>query len=240
MPRTLPLLQLTRVLLISLIFFHPIRLATAAGMVPETSVIIVLEEQREATIRVKNTDAHAALLLTSIITRPEETDVLLVATPPVARLEADETQLVRFLLQTQTPLKVQRLHRVVFEGIQPKNPDPGVRLNMNVRQNLPVIIHPKGLALERQPWTLMRWSLRGGQLHVENPSPYVVRLAQAVELLPSGGRITLAHSYILPGQQFSFPIDTKQAAAIQEVRISPATVYGYTVATFVAPVGNEL
>lgn len=222
------------------LIFTSIKNVHAAGMVPETSIIIIYEEQGEATIRVRNTDTQAALLLTSINTIQEESDVLLVATPPVSRLEPDETQLVRFILQTTEPLKEQRLQRVVFEGMQPKNTASGMRLNMNLRQNLPVIIHPKGMVLERQPWTLLQWSIRDQQLHVENPSPYVVRLGQSVELLPTAGSVRLNNSYVLPGQKFSFPLDAKQAATIKEVRLSPATVYGYSVATYIAPLNKQI
>lgn len=225
-------------LLIAAALTHPFQHVRAAGMVPETSVIIVREEQGEATIRIRNTDEQAALLLTSIITLVENPEVLIVATPPVARLEAGETQLIRFLLKNDKPLKVQHLQRVTFEGIQPKDPLLGVRLNLNLRQNLPVIIHPKGLVLEREPWKLLRWSIGGGLLKVDNPSPYVVRLGQGIELLPGGGSVMLANSYVLPGQQFSFPL-TGPAAEAMEVRISPATVYGYSVDTYVAPLLKE-
>lgn len=220
--------------------FTFIKNVQAAGMVPETSVVIVYEEQGEATIRVRNTDTQTALLLTSVNTIQEESDVLLVATPPVSRLEPDETQLVRFILQTTQPLKEQRLQRVIFEGMQPKNTAPGMRLNMNLRQNLPVIIHPKGMVLEREPWTLLQWSVRDQQLHVENPSRYVVRLGQNIELLPAAGAVRLNNSYVLPGQKFSFPLDAKQAAATTEVRLSPATVYGYSVATYIAPLSKKI
>ena len=67
--------------------------AHASGMLPETSVVIINEADGEASMNVKNTDANATLLYTSIQNLPEDKENLLVVTPPVARVEPDETQL---------------------------------------------------------------------------------------------------------------------------------------------------
>ncbi|PIF78760.1 P pilus assembly chaperone PapD [Variovorax sp. 54] len=172
----------------------------AAGMLPETSVVIVNESDGEASINVKNTDAKPALMFTSLTGIPGDDETLLIVTPPVARVEPGETQLVRFLLQTHQPLRTQRLRRVIFEGIPPKNKEPGIRVNMNVRQNLPVLIHPKGLAQDDQPWKRLKWSAGADTLRVRNDSPYVVRMAASVQLLPSTATVELPRPYVLPGE----------------------------------------
>lgn len=203
----------------------------AAGMLPETSVVIVNESDGEASINVKNTDAKPALMFTSLTGIPGDDETLLIVTPPVARVEPGETQLVRFLLQTPQPLKTQRLRRVIFEGIPPKNMAPGVRVTMNVRQNLPVLIHPKGLAQDDQPWKRLKWSVGTDKLRVVNDSPYVVRLAASVQLLPSTTTVELPRPYVLPGEtvEVAVPAAAKGAAT---VRLVPATVYGFTVASY--------
>lgn len=89
----------------------------ATGMQPETSVVILYEAEGETSINIKNTDGTAALLYSSIENIPEDTESLVVLTPPVTRVEAGETQLVRFLRQGGEPSKNQRLKRVIFEGI---------------------------------------------------------------------------------------------------------------------------
>ncbi|WP_447775344.1 fimbria/pilus chaperone family protein [Variovorax boronicumulans] len=203
----------------------------AAGMLPETSVVIVNESDGEASINVKNTDAKPALMFTSLTGIPGDDETLLIVTPPVARVEPGETQLVRFLLQTRQPLKTQRLRRVIFEGIPPKNMAPGVRVTMNVRQNLPVLIHPKGLAQDDQPWKRLKWSVGTDKLRVVNDSPYVVRLAASVQLLPSTTTVELPRPYVLPGEtvEVAVPAAAKGAAT---VRLVPATVYGFAVASY--------
>jgi P pilus assembly chaperone PapD len=94
-------------------------------------------------------------------------------------------------------------------------------------------MHPKGLAPNRTPWTDLQWSLQDAQLTVRNDTPYVVRLGQEVQLLPAGGRAMLPRTYVLPGEQISVAVP---AAAATQVRFQPATVYGFAVPHYDAPI----
>jgi P pilus assembly chaperone PapD len=210
--------------------------AQADGMVPETSVVIIHEAEGEAAVSVTNTDSSLALLHVTLEDIPEDTEPLLVVTPPLSRVEASKSQLVRFILQSQQPLQTQRLKRVIFEGMpqgRPATEAGHARVGVTVRQNLPVIIHPKGLAPNRTPWTGLTWSLNDGTLQVRNDTPYVVRLAQELRLLPGKGRAMLPRTYVLPGESLSVPAT---GGAASTVRLQPATVYGFAVAAYEAPI----
>lgn len=61
-------------------------LTMAAGMVPQTPVVIVDEALGEATLNVKNSDEQPALLYSTIEHIAEDDEPLLLLTPPVARL----------------------------------------------------------------------------------------------------------------------------------------------------------
>ncbi|KRA01265.1 fimbria/pilus chaperone family protein [Achromobacter sp. Root565] len=211
--------------------------AVAAGMQPETSVVILNEGEGETSINVTNTDNLASLLYSTVEDIPEDTETLVVLTPPVARVEPGETQLVRVIRQDGAPSKTQRLKRVVFEGIPMRpNADGKSTVGVTVRQNLPLIIHPKGLERDREPWKLLKWSVSDGRLQLVNDSPYVVRMAQEMTLQPSGELLTLPKTYVLPGETLSVPIKGK--AKDISVRIQPATVYGYAVDSYEAPIGT--
>ncbi|MDY7584360.1 MULTISPECIES: fimbria/pilus chaperone family protein [Pseudomonas] len=212
--------------------------AHAAGMIPETSVVILNEVNGEATINIKNSDSRPALLYSQILPVENDDENLIVLTPPVARVDPGETQAIRFLLQTTEPLKVQRLRRVVFEGIPPKDDSAGVRVNMNVRQNLPVIIHPKGLAMDKEPWRRLKWSIQNSKLQVTNPDAYVVRLDQAITLMPSNSIVQLPRSYLLPGEVVTLDVPSDTLNTLKDIILSPATVYGYTVDKYTAPVSR--
>ena len=210
--------------------------ARADGMVPDTSVVIVNEADGEASVSVTNTDNKLALLHVTLEDIPEDKNTLLFVTPPLTRVEASKSQLVRFILQTDKPLLTQRLKRVIFEGIpQGKAPAEAgqARVGVTVRQNLPVILHPKGLKPNRTPWTDLQWSLKDGQLTVRNDTPYVVRLGQELHLLPSAVNAMLPKTYVLPGEHIS--VSVPEGAATQ-VRFQPATVYGFAVPHYEAPI----
>lgn len=212
--------------------------AEADGMVPNTSVVIVNEADGEASVSVTNTDSTLALMHVTLENIAEDPEPLVFVTPPLSRVDASKTQLVRFILQTEKPLLTQRLKRVIFEGIPQGKPaaEAGqARVGVTVRQNLPVILHPKGLAPNRTPWTELQWSLSEGQLTVRNDTPYVVRLGQEVRLLPAAGSAMLPKSYVLPGEHISISVP---AAAATHVRFQPATVYGFAVPLYDAPISS--
>ncbi|MEI7409911.1 fimbria/pilus chaperone family protein [Pectobacterium aroidearum] len=209
--------------------------AHATGMLPESSVVIVEGSDGEGAINLKNTDAFPVLLLTTLQDIEHDQEKLLIITPPAARVEPGKTQRVRFMLTTKTPLKTEHLKRVIFEGVPPQEKDGNV-VRMTVRQNLPVIIRPAGLARDEAPWKRLVWSLKEGKLSVHNPSPYVVRLGVGVTTLPNRSNWMLPHAYILPGQQLTLTSEVKQTSGVaNRVQISPATTWGFTVDSYEAP-----
>ncbi|MFJ4064838.1 fimbria/pilus chaperone family protein [Pseudomonas sp. NPDC089996] len=209
--------------------------ALADGMIPETSVVIVNEADGEASIRVRNDDSRVALLVASIEDIPEDDEPLLFLSQPAWRVEAGREQVVRFILRTDVALATQRLKRVIFEGVPEGKGDGSSRVGVSIRQNLPVLIHPKGLALDRTPWTRLHWSLHGRELRVENPSPYVVRLAQELLLLPAQHVALLPRPYVLPGESLVVSRQLPEGLPSERLRLMPATVYGYAAEPFEAP-----
>lgn len=200
----------------------------ADGMLPETSVVILYEEQGEATINIKNTDAAPALLHSVVKNVPEDVEPLLIVTPPITRVEAGETQLVRFIATLKAPLKTQRLKRVTFEGIPQARTAGGATIGITLRQNLPLILHPRGLPRHDAPWELLTWQRTGDRLTLHNDSAYVVRLAPDVLLLPQRAMATLPRTYILPGEVLAAKAEGP-LGSLTEVEIQPATVYGFSV-----------
>lgn len=144
-------------------FFLPAVLF-ADGMRPDTTVIVLHEAEGEVSINVTNTDSSPALLHSVIEDVPEDTEQLIVVTPPVTRVDAGERQMVRFLSIGTEPLKTQRLKRVSFEGIPQAQPGSGATIGISLRQNLPLILHPKGLPKNDAPWELLTWHLQANVL----------------------------------------------------------------------------
>ncbi|MDD0977577.1 fimbria/pilus chaperone family protein [Pseudomonas fontis] len=208
----------------------------AAGMLPETSVLLINAADGEGSITVTNSESEVALLHTSLDNLAEDTEELLFVTTPIARVEPGEKQLVRFIVQSDTPITTQRMKRVIFEGIPPAK-DGRNAIRMNVRQNLPVIINPAGLASMNDPWTLLKWSVEGGSLVVRNDSPYVVRLGNQLLLLPAQLSVQLPRTYVLPGQVHTVELPVGfNVVANSKVRLFPVSLYGFQVDAYDAPV----
>ena len=204
----------------------------ASGMVPETSVLLIDAEKGEASMNVTNTDSRPALLYTNIVDLPEsDKSVRLIVSQPVVRVEAEAVQRMRFILQTQKPLMQEELKRVTFEGIPPKEKGKE-RLAVTIRQDLPVIIHPAGLAQDLTPWKHLKWHKQGSSLVVTNPSSYVVRMATGFTSLPSGKHGALKTTYLLPQSSMTVTLPNK---ADTKVEFYPASRYGYKGERYIAP-----
>lgn len=206
-------------------------------MVPESSVVIVEQDDGEGVINIKNTDAFPVLLLTTLIDIKDDETQLLTVSPPAARVEPGKSQSVRFILTDPTPLKTERLKRVTFEGVPPQEMGKN-KVRMTVRQNLPVIIRPAGLEKDLAPWKRLTWTMKNNSLMVSNPSAYVVRLGQQVRTLPDNESWMLPNSYVLPGQTLTVGQASEKSSKAQQVRISPATTWGYTVKNYDATLGH--
>ncbi|WP_420825093.1 fimbria/pilus chaperone family protein [Pseudomonas nabeulensis] len=233
------LLFLNNVLLLSASWFLGFAgVAVADGMLPETSVVILNEEHGEATINITNTDATPALLHSVVENVPEDIEPLLIVTPPITRVEAGETQLVRFIATLKSPLKTQRLKRVTFEGIPQARVAGGATIGITLRQNLPLILHPRDLPRHDAPWELLTWRRSGERLTVHNDSAYVVRLAPDVLLLPQKRMATLPRTYILPGEALAAKVEDPLGNSTH-VEIEPATVYGFSVDSYRASINAD-
>ncbi|MCF4995595.1 fimbria/pilus periplasmic chaperone [Pseudomonas syringae] len=202
----------------------------AAGMVPETPIVILDEGLGEAGINVFNSETHPALLHTSIEDVPEDTEPLLLLTPPVARVEPGATQRVRFILRSAEPLQTERLKRVVFEGIAPQDSTGKAQVSLSVRQNIPAILRPAKLPVDAEPWKHLVWTRSGEQIQVSNPSPYVVRLGHSVLLLPDKTEMDLGRTYVLPGEKLMLSGAAVTGETPTGVRLFPVTTYGFAVA----------
>ena len=204
----------------------------AAGMVPDTSLLLINEDERGASMYVKNSDDNAQLLYTRIVDLPDDPTPSVIVTQPVVRVNAGKTQRVRFVLKDSAEkLKTEHLKRVIFSTIPQREQN---KVKMVFSQNLPVIIRPAGLDVNMEPWKGLRWQIKNGNLTVLNDTPYVVRMEQKAKLLPSETQVKFEKSYILPGQTMIATPENKLSGLNNKVEIYPATRFGYKASSYVA------
>lgn len=204
----------------------------AAGMVPDTSLLLINEDERGANMDVKNSDDTAQLLYTRIVDLPDDPTPGVIVTQPVVRVNAGKTQRVRFVLKDSTEkLKTEHLKRVIFSTIPQREQN---KVKMVFSQNLPIIIRPAGLDVNMEPWKDLRWQMKNGNLTVLNDTPYVVRMEQHAKLLPSGIKVKFDKSYILPGQTMTGVSDNNIPGKNNKVEMYPATRFGYKKSAYIA------
>lgn len=231
--------SLTKLTLLSTIFMVSalsISSANASGMKLETSVVVVNTADGEGVMTLKNTDAKPVLLYSSVENLPGDKEESLVVTPPVVRVNPGENQTVRFMLKTP-PKAVEQFKRAIFEGI-PASDKTTDKLQITIRQNVPLIIHPAGLKDNPEPWTSLQFKQTAPDtLTVTNPGAYVIRMNPGLEIMPQGVTGSLPRAYILPGDSFT----VKLSGAVtngQKVKITPANLYGYFVKPYEASLSH--
>lgn len=208
--------------------------ANASGMKLETSVVVVNTDEGEGVMTLKNTDPTPVLLSSSVENLPGDTEDSLVVTPPVVRVNPGDSQTVRFMLKTP-PKAVEQFKRAIFEGI-PASDKTADKLQITLRQNVPLIIHPAGLKENGEPWTLLKWEQVGSDsLKVTNTGAYVIRMSPTISVLPQNLNGSLPRSYILPGDTVTVKFSDK-LTSVQKVKMTPANLYGY----FVAPYESDV
>lgn len=207
--------------------------AEASIMRPASSMVLIQEAAQGGSLNVTNTSDVDALLYVKIYDLPDDRGPQLLVTQPVTRLAAGETQRVRFLLNTRAALTHEHLKRVIVEGI-PLVPIDADRVAVNLRQDLPVIIHPAALPMLADPWKMLRCRTVNGDLRIENSGRYVVRLAQSITLLPQQKTVTLDKSYLLPGEVIT--LAGQGRSETRQLEIQSLSKYGYVAGKFRLPV----
>ncbi|WP_296224483.1 fimbria/pilus chaperone family protein [Ralstonia sp. UBA689] len=234
--------KMTRTLLAALLVSAGLT-AHAAGMLPESTVVLINEADGEASMVVSNTDAAPSLLYSKIEAVEEDANPPVILTPPVARVDPSKKQTVRFMLTNTEPLTVERYARVTFDGIPEKKGDGKNTVTLTVRQNLPIVIRPQSLPEDKEPWKRLTWSTNGDTVTVTNDSPYVVRMDQSVKLLPGDVEGNVPKSYLVPGGKAAIKLRVgKDGNAVEHnfktVQFTPFTAYGYAAAPYQAELGT--
>ncbi|WP_342246641.1 fimbrial biogenesis chaperone [Pseudomonas sp. OTU5201] len=182
-----------------------------AGISLSSTRIIFNSADKEAGVTVRNTGEK--VLIQSWLDSGDAADdnPPFAVTPPLARIPANEQQLLRILYEGRG-LPDDR-ESVVWLNVQeiPQAIEGENILQLAVRQRIKVFFRPSALAAEAQraPEKL-RWTLepRNGNalLRVKNPSPYYVSMAD-VRLNGGGKKIVASDSTMVgPGEEKEFPI----------------------------------
>lgn len=205
--------------------------ALAAGIKPESSVLFMDDENREATINIENTDSNTVLLHSTLQTIPEDRVNKLIITPQLARVEAGKKQQIRVVLKDGVKVKHQTLQRINFVSIPPEDGKKN-RTRVLIGQNIPIILSPANLPENISPWKGVKAQCVGTSIKISNPTDYVVRLTTQVDLLPDRKKMTLPKTYILPLETFNLPLSQGAACSTKSILLHPVTRFGILTAPY--------
>lgn len=204
-----------------------------AGVVIGGTRVIYPAQSREITVQLSNIGDAPSLVQAWIDSgNPEQTaedaDAPFMLTPPIARVEPGRNQALRLMFAgAELPTDRESLYwlNVLDMAPSPKNADEAQNyLQVAFRSRIKLFYRPQDLpGTANEAASQLHWRRVGGQLLVDNPTPYYITFAEIHSL--SGGASKLIDDkgkMVGPKQQLTLDADL----AIEQVRFITINDYG--------------
>ncbi|MHA7847532.1 fimbria/pilus chaperone family protein [Serratia sp. D1N4] len=215
-------------LLVSLLLVTPAQ----ASFKLESTGIILNESEGRVSFNIQNTSSAPLLLVTKLIDLDGgNLSKQLLISPPITRIDAEQSQQVNFVLKKGTPLTHEVLLKASFEGVSQAADNSA---KMPIRQDIGFIVQPSSVPQTKTPWEDLKFSVKGQQLVIANPGKHVIRLAPQLTLLPGNKIVPLENYYLLAGETKRLAIDGTPAS----VTITPLSRYGFKLPEVTLPVSK--
>lgn len=191
----------------------------------ETMTVILDSEEPRKIFNVKNTGSEPILLSTKVSDLDNQHEIAknIIITPPITRIEPDQSQNINFILKDGIKFDDEQILKASFQGIGVAKVNS---TKMPIRQDIAMLIIPKGLTIEREPWKNLEVKQVNNQLILKNNGKQVIRMAPAFSSLPSNNGYSIGQFYIRPQEEIK--VDVKEK--LTEIKISPLSRYGFKLA----------
>ncbi|CAR46064.1 TPA: fimbria/pilus chaperone family protein [Proteus mirabilis] len=191
----------------------------------ETMTVILDSEEPRKIFNVKNTGSEPILLSTKVSDLDKQHEIAknIIITPPITRIEPDQSQNINFILKDGIEFDDEQILKASFQGIGVAKVNS---TKMPIRQDIAMLIIPKGLTIEREPWKNLEVKQVNNQLILKNNGKQVIRMAPAFSSLPSNNGYSIGQFYIRPQEEIK--VDVKEK--LTEIQISPLSRYGFKLA----------
>ncbi|HEK1719852.1 TPA: fimbria/pilus periplasmic chaperone [Proteus mirabilis] len=191
----------------------------------ETMTVILDSEEPRKIFNVKNTGSEPILLSTKVSDLDNQHEIAknIIITPPITRIEPDQSQNINFILKDGVSFDDEQILKASFQGIGVAKVNS---TKMPIRQDIAMLIIPKGLTIERDPWKNLDVKQVNNQLILKNNGKQVIRMAPAFTALPSNNGYSFGQFYIRPQEEIK--VDIKEN--LTEIKISPLSRYGFKLA----------
>lgn len=188
----------------------------------ETMTVIVDAEEPRKVFSVKNTGKEPILLSTQVsdIEGGEALAQDVMVSPPIIRIEPEESQQINFVLKKGIDLPAEALLKVSFQGVGASKKNV---TKMPIRQDVGMLIMPEGMSVSSTPWEALKVTQQGDVLTLTNTGKQVIRLAPNFTTLPDNTIQGLGQFYLRPGEQKTVTVN----GTVKHIRISPLSRYGF-------------
>lgn len=221
------------------LLFASLSSTLCANVTIDRTRVIYAEGDKESDVRLKNEGADPVVVQSWLDTgtpgaSPSDIRVPFVLMPPIARVEAGRSQVVR-LVYTGEPLP-QNKESVFYLNVleippKPRSDEERNTLQFALRSRIKAFYRPKGLVGEaEQAPSKLTWKLvpigGGYALEANNPTPYHVSIVRAA--LQMGDKaIEGGDGMVNPGETQRYPLkDLHQIPAAARVSYSYVDDYG--------------
>lgn len=206
-----------------------------ASVIIEGTRVIFPGQEREVTLKVKNTGKQPGLVQAWFdkgdpSVAPEKLDVPFTLTPAVFRLDPDKGQTLR-IIYTKEPLAQDRESLFWLNVLEvPPKSDASNQLQLAFRSRIKLMYRPQNLqgSPEEAP-ALVTWQVvpaeagKGYALRATNPTPYHVNLGE-LELVVGGKRFDAGAGYVPPLDSQVFPLDGLNDRPVGDARVDYSAI----------------
>lgn len=196
--------------------------AAQANFQLETMTVILNADEDRKVFSVKNTSKEPILLSTKIQDIPGGDAIAkdIMISPPIIRIEPQGSQQINFILKKGVSLPHEAMLKVSFQGVSSAKQNV---TKMPIRQDVAMLVVPKGLVESQKPWENLKIEQSGNQLTLTNSGKQVVRLSPNFVTLPDNQTRSIGQLYLRPGESRAVNVE----GPVKEIKLSPLSRYGF-------------
>lgn len=193
-----------------------------AGFQLETMTVIVDAGEARKIFNVKNTGHDPILLSTKVSDIEGGQDLAkdIMVSPPITRIEPEQSQQINFVLKKGVNITDEALLRVSFQGVGAAVSNA---TKMPIRQDVAMLIIPEGMTVSKTPWDALEVKQQGKNLTFTNKGKQVIRLSPNFVGIPSNKSYNLEQFYVRPNETKTVEVD----GDLSKIKISPLSRYGF-------------
>lgn len=178
----------------------------ADGVTIDRSRVVIEGGKADATLGVSNFLKQPVLVQTSFLNLKNENSSAFLASPPLYRLEAQQSNRIRILKVESLPDDIESVFKVQVTFIPTTPSGQKSQLGIAYGQRIKLFYRPKGLQGDcRYVADQLKWKLENGILSVQNPTKLSISM---IKLDVKGKSIDT--TMLMPNSSFQWQLPSKQ------------------------------